>query len=243
MYGTPLPVNEIKLVSVHEMDYLITDSPEPRGEIWIRGPNIFGGYFKMPDKTSEAIEPDGWFKTGDVGKWRLDGNLQIIDRKKNIFKLAQGEYIRPEHIENIYKMSRFCANAFVHGDSLETYLVAIIVPDFPMLEEWIKKNGFSDQGPDALCKNDSLNAFLQKELGKVGEAEGLLGFEHCRHITLVPDDFTVESDLLTPSMKLKRHAAKTCLQNEIVEMYSKPMQSKIISRKQKKKKEKKKKKK
>merc|ERR1711964_366723 len=102
---------------------------------------------------AEAMDGD-WFKTGDVGKWRSDGNLQIIDRKKNIFKLAQGEYIRPEHVENIYKMNKYCANAFVHGESLYTYLVAIVVPDFEILSPWAAKiNELQDiaEDPAALC--------------------------------------------------------------------------------------------
>ena len=82
--GMPTSCCEIKLVDVPEMDYLTSDKPCSRGEIWIRGPTIFKGYYKMPEKTAEDITSEGWFKTGDVGLWRLDGNLQIIDRKKSI---------------------------------------------------------------------------------------------------------------------------------------------------------------
>eukprot|EP00478_Filoreta_tenera_P001202 GABV01001216.1.p1 GENE.GABV01001216.1~~GABV01001216.1.p1 ORF type:complete len:197 (-),score=40.17 GABV01001216.1:116-706(-) len=79
--GVPLECCEVKLVSVPDMDYLTTD-PEPRGEIWIRGPNVFKGYYKMPEQTAEVLTPDGWFKTGDIAKIRVDGNIAIIDRKK-----------------------------------------------------------------------------------------------------------------------------------------------------------------
>eukprot|EP01084_Bolivina_argentea_P038774 71691_1 len=103
---------EMKLVDVTDMNYTINDEPMPRGEIWFRGPSLFNGYYKMDKKTEEVLTKDGWFATGDVGQWRIDGKLQIIDRKKNIFKLSQGEYIRPEYIENVYKLSAFVVNIF-----------------------------------------------------------------------------------------------------------------------------------
>jgi len=141
--GTPLPCAEIKLVDVPDMNYLTTDKPEPRGEIWIRGPCVFKGYYKNPAITSEVLTNDGWFATGDVGKWRDDGNLQIIDRKKNIFKLAQGEYIRPEYIENVYKQSPYITNAFVYGDSNTTFLVGVFVLDFENIQPWAKKTAWN----------------------------------------------------------------------------------------------------
>ena len=142
--GTPVNCVEIKLVDVPDMNYYTTDKPEPRGEIWIRGPCVFKGYYKNREKTDEVLTEDGWFATGDVGKWQNNGKLVIIDRKKNIFKLAQGEYIRPEYIENIYKQSPYIANAFVYGNSLQTFLVAIIVPDWEVIPEWAQKNGLKD---------------------------------------------------------------------------------------------------
>eukprot|EP00494_Astrolonche_serrata_P031192 UN31461 len=137
--GVPLIVNEICLISVKEMDYTINDTDKKtgqkieRGEICFRGPNVFKGYWKMPEKTAETIDEDGWLHSGDIGTWTIDGNLKIIDRKKNIFKLSQGEYVAPEKIENIYIQSKWCAQAFVYGNSLETALVAIVVPDEEVL--------------------------------------------------------------------------------------------------------------
>lgn len=217
--GTPCNCMEIKLVSVPDMNYLVTDKPNPRGEIWIRGANIFGGYYKEPEKTAAVME-DGWFMTGDVGMWLPSGNLKIIDRKKNIFKLSQGEYIRPEHIENVYKMNRFVMNAFVYGDSLKNHLVAVIVPDPEVAEEWAKSKGITNTSPSALCCNSALKEHIVKEMRKTGEQEGLTGFEHAKAITLKPEDFTVESGLLTPSMKLKRHQAKLQFKSDIETMYA-----------------------
>jgi long-chain acyl-CoA synthetase len=107
---------EIKLVSVPEMRYHAKDN---RGEVWCHGYNVFKGYLKDPAKTAEVLTPDGWLKTGDIGSIDAKGRLSIIDRKKNIFKLSQGEYVAPEKLENTFVKSGFVAQIYVHGDSLQ----------------------------------------------------------------------------------------------------------------------------
>ncbi|MEQ2266559.1 Long-chain-fatty-acid--CoA ligase 5 [Xenotaenia resolanae] len=114
--GVPLPCNFLKLVDVDEMNYFASNG---EGEVCIKGTNVFKGYLKDPEKTAETLDKDGWLHTGDIGKWLPNGVLKIIDRKKNIFKLAQGEYIAPEKIENVYVRSGPVAQVFVHGDSLQ----------------------------------------------------------------------------------------------------------------------------
>lgn len=111
-----MPCNYIKLVDVEEMNYL---AAKGEGEVCVKGANVFKGYLKDPAKTAEALDKDGWLHTGDIGKWLPNGTLKIIDRKKHIFKLAQGEYIAPEKIENIYLRSEAVAQVFVHGESLQ----------------------------------------------------------------------------------------------------------------------------
>uniref|UniRef100_A0A8C6UPY7 Long-chain-fatty-acid--CoA ligase n=1 Tax=Neogobius melanostomus TaxID=47308 RepID=A0A8C6UPY7_9GOBI len=121
--GAPLPCNSVKLVDVPEMNYLAANG---EGEICVKGANVFKGYLKDPEKTKETIDDDGWVHTGDIGKWLPNGTLKIVDRKKHIFKLAQGEYIAPEKIENVYVRSDALAQVLFHGDSLQEVKEAIL---------------------------------------------------------------------------------------------------------------------
>jgi len=221
--GMPLGCCEVKLVDVPDMEYLTTD-PNPRGEIWIRGPNIFSGYYKQADVTNEVLGNDGWFQTGDIGMWLPDGNLKIIDRKKNLFKLSQGEYIRPEHIEGIYKHCKTIGNIYVHGDSQQNYLVAIIVPDLELLKQVMASQSLANI-PTTLQQavaDARVKQIIMKEMDDVAHQEQLRGFEVVKKIVLTAEDFTVENGLLTPSFKLKRHGVQKKYQSLIDALYKEP---------------------
>lgn len=142
--GIPAPCNEIKLVDVAEMGYTSQDKPYPRGEICVRGPNCFVGYYHDPEKTAEALDADGWVHSGDIGEWDARGRLCVIDRKKNLFKLSQGEYISPERVEAVLTKSPYIAQAYLHGDSLKSSTVAIIVPDQAALMLWLRRHQISE---------------------------------------------------------------------------------------------------
>ena len=210
--GVVLPCNEVKLVDVPDMAYLSTDLPRPRGEIWVRGFNVFAGYYKLPDVTAECLTEDGWFMTGDVGEWQDDGSLRIVDRKKNLFKLAQGEYIRPEHIEGVYKQSKHVAAIYVHGDSLHAHLVAIVVPN---------ADAYGGRSRAELIKDPKVMRDVLASMQAVGKAEKLNGFESVRRVLLVDEEFSVENGLLTPTLKVKRHAVAKRYEREIKELYEK----------------------
>lgn len=137
--GIPAPCNEIKLVDVPEMNYFAKDPVAPRGEICVRGPNCFTGYFRDEEKTQETLDAQGWVHSGDIGEWDARGRLKIIDRKKNIFKLSQGEFVAPERVEAVLTKSTLIAQCFLYGDSLESACLAVIVPDREEIKKWIHR--------------------------------------------------------------------------------------------------------
>ncbi|XP_024140618.1 long-chain-fatty-acid--CoA ligase 5 isoform X1 [Oryzias melastigma] len=215
--GMPLPCNYMKLVDVEEMSYFASNG---EGEVCIKGKNVFKGYLKDPERTAEALDKDGWLHTGDIGKWLPSGVLKIIDRKKNIFKLAQGEYIAPEKIENVYVRSEAVAQVFVHGDSLQSCLVAIVVPDADVLPSFAKKLGL--QGSiEELCKNLEVKKAIISDMTKLGREAGLKSFEQVKDVYLHPEMFTIENGLLTPTLKAKRADLKALFQPQIDQLYAK----------------------
>lgn len=214
--GAPLPCNYIKLVDVSEMNYLAVNG---EGEVCVKGPNVFQGYLKDPEKTAEAIDQDGWLHTGDIGKWLPNGTLKIVDRKKHIFKLAQGEYIAPEKIENVYIRSDAVAQAFVHGDSLQACLVAIVVPDPETLQKWAKTRGHVGTY-DELCQNKGVKNAILEDLIKLGKEGGLKSFEQVKDIALHNEMFSVENGLLTPTFKAKRADLRNHFREQIDKLYS-----------------------
>ncbi|CAI7794087.1 unnamed protein product [Closterium sp. NIES-53] len=139
--GPPQPSVDMKLAPVPEMEYLPSDKPKPRGEICFRGASVMVGYYKQQEMTAEVIDSDGWFHTGDIGQVNEDGTLTIIDRKKNIFKLAQGEYVAAEKLEVLYAGAAVVAQIFVYGDSFKSSLVAVVVPEKDVLSDWATSSG------------------------------------------------------------------------------------------------------
>ncbi|KAL1317014.1 hypothetical protein HN51_069118 [Arachis hypogaea] len=218
--GSPNPACEVKLVDVPEMNYTSDDQPYPRGEICVRGPIIFQGYYKDEAQTREVIDEEGWLHTGDIGTWLPGGRLKIIDRKKNIFKLAQGEYIAPEKIENVYVKCKFVAQCFVYGDSLNSSLVAVVAVDPDVLKAWAASEGITYNDISQLCNDPRARAAVLADMDAVGQEAQLRGFEFVKAVTLVPEPFTMENDLLTPTFKIKRPQAKEYFAKAISDMYS-----------------------
>lgn len=227
--GAVLSCNELRLKDVPDMGYLRTDQVHKagereipchgRGEICFKGTNLFKGYYKMPNKTAEAIDEDGWFHSGDIGMWLPDGRLKIIDRKKNIFKLAQGEYVAPEKIEGLNVQSHFVAQSFVYGDSLKTQLVAIVVPDPDTAASWAKQNG-SQKSLAELCKDAGFKKAVLNDLQQLARSAKLSGFEVIKAVFLEPTPWDPGGEVLTPTFKLQRNKAKDKYQARIDELYA-----------------------
>lgn len=242
--GPPAACCEIKLVDVPEMQYRTTDVPAPRGEIWVRGPSVFSGYHKDPAQTAEVLDDAGWLHTGDIGAWLAGGRLKIIDRKKNIFKLAQvciarkgaevrivvltdsgaqGEYVAPEKIENVYLRAPLVASVFVTGDSLAPCLVAVVVPDEEALVAWARGAALPAGAPAdvrALCADPRTAAAVLDQMNREADRAGLRSFERAKAVHLVAEPWTVEGGLITPSFKLKRPQARAFFKPAIDAMYA-----------------------
>lgn len=218
--GTPLSCCECKLVDVPEMNYSSKDDP-PKGEICLRGPNLFKGYFKDKEKTDEVLMEDGWFHTGDIGRWNPNGTLSIIDRKKNIFKLAQGEYVAVEYLEGVYLRSKYVAQVWVYGNSFKRYLLAVVVPDPDVLVPWAKQNGISATEFAEICKDEKVKKLILDDLTAVGKAAKLQGFEMIKDLFVESEQFSVDNDLMTPSFKLRRPQLLKYYQEKIDAMYEK----------------------
>ena len=218
--GIPFPCCEVKLVDVPEMGYTSKDQPYPRGEVCFRGHNCFKGYLDEPEKTKEALDKDGWVHSGDIGMWDGNGRLKIIDRKKNIFKLAQGEYIAPDKIESVYVNHELVAQSFVYGDSLQATLVGIVFPNEENLKKWAKKNGLEDKTFAEMCKLEKVKRHILAELQKHGKSHDLKGFENVKNIYLDHVLMSVENDLLTPTFKSKRHEIKQKYKKIIEQLYA-----------------------
>ncbi|KAH8513257.1 hypothetical protein H0E87_006521 [Populus deltoides] len=199
--GPPVPNVDVCLESVPEMGYDALSST-PRGEICIRGKTLFAGYYKREDLTKEVLN-DGWFHTGDIGEWQPDGSMKIIDRKKNIFKLSQGEYVAVENLENIYSLVSDIDSIWVYGNSFESFLVAVANPNQQALEHWAQEHGISGDFK-ALCENPRAKEYMLGELTKIGKEKKLKGFEFIKAIHLDPEPFDMERDLTTPTYKKKR---------------------------------------
>lgn len=213
--GPPLPCCGIKLVDVAEMEYFASDG---KGEVCVKGYNVFQGYFNDPEKTKDTLDEDGWLHTGDIGMWLPNGTLKIVDRKKHIFKLAQGEYIAPEKIENIYIRSSFVSQIFVHGESLKSCLVAVVVPDPESLKKWAHEKSLQGSYTE-WCSNPALKKDILSDLTAMGKKGGLKSFEQVKDVYITSEAFTVDNNLLTPTLKTKRPELKKYFTPQIEAMY------------------------
>ncbi|OQR96123.1 long-chain-fatty-acid-CoA ligase, partial [Thraustotheca clavata] len=224
--GPPVTSCHVRLMSVPEMGYNITDTVHGegvhqvavngRGEICMYGPTIFMGYYKNPEKTAEALDENGWLHSGDIGIWTLDGRLKIVDRKKNIFKLSQGEYVAPEKIENIIKDSPFVNQSFVYGDSLHATLVAVVVPEEFEVAKFQLPGTFADW-----CADSTVARTILADLQRVSKQQGLLGYEIVNSIVLSAEPFSVDNNMLTPTFKIRRNDIKKAFMHQIDMLYAK----------------------
>ena len=187
------------------------------GEILVRGPNVMRGYYGQPEATA-AVLKDGWFYTGDVGHLDKDGRLYITDRKKDLFKLSNGKYVAPQLIESLLKQSEFVSQVVVVGAGRKQP-VALIVPDWENLQEALteaREQVSRDKGE--LSKNPTAIKLVQKDVASL--TSDLADYERIRRVALLPQEFSIDSGELTPTLKVKRRVIDERYGNIIEELYS-----------------------
>jgi long-chain acyl-CoA synthetase len=186
------------------------------GELEVTGPSVFHGYWNKPKETEEAFTADGWFKTGDIGNVDGDGYLSITDRKKELLKTSGGKLIAPQPIENKLKANSLVGQAALVGDK-HKFACVLISPNMAVLKSWAAGQGVSVADHKVLVKDPKVVALYQ---GIVTQVNGTLAhFEDMKRLCVVPDEWTVETGELTPSMKLKRRVVEKKYAAEIAEFY------------------------
>ncbi len=188
------------------------------GEILVKGPTVFKGYWEMPEETRNAFV-DGWFKTGDIGELDSEGFLSITDRKKDLIKTSGGKFIAPQPIENALKNNVLVAQAAIIGDKRK-YASVIISPHFPLLEDWAHANGVSYTSRQELVGSDKVRALYRGIVEDLNKR--LAQFETIKKIVVVPDEFTVATGEITPTLKLKRRVIEAKYRQQIDELYQQP---------------------
>jgi len=189
----------------------------PNDEVLVRGPNVMKGYLNKPKETAEAIDPDGWFHTGDQGRFDPEGNLIITGRIKELIVTAYGKNVAPVAVEQAIAQSKYVEQVIVYGDK-KPFLSALIVPSPLALEAFARERGIGFKGyADVLGHPDVLKLY-EDEIGKA--LTGFAKYEQVRQFRLVPEPFTVENGLLTPSIKMKRPQIAAAYRGEIEAMYA-----------------------
>ncbi|MDI9527090.1 MAG: long-chain fatty acid--CoA ligase [Pseudomonadota bacterium] len=186
------------------------------GEILVKGPQIFTGYWKMPRETRECFTEDGWFMTGDIGRFDSEGFLEITDRKKELFVTSGGKNVAPHPIELMITGRPYIDQACLTGDG-EKYLTCLIVPDFPELKRFARKKGITFTDHADLIRQGEIRELIQAQINEVNQR--LARYEQIKYFTLLPRPFSVEGGELTPTLKLKRRVIKELYREEIKAMY------------------------
>ena len=186
------------------------------GELEARGPSVFPGYWNKPKETAETFTADGWLKTGDIANMDADGFLSITDRKKELLKTSGGKLIAPQPIENKLKAHSLVGNAALVGDK-HKFACVLISPNFAILEGWAKVKGVAFTDRKDLVKQERVVARYQRIVNEVNAT--LAPFETIKRIAVVPDEWSIESDELTPSMKLKRRVVEKKYTAELERFY------------------------
>ena len=187
------------------------------GELLVRGPSVFRGYWKLPEETKNSFVDD-WFKTGDIASLDADGFLSITDRKKDLIKTSGGKFIAPQPLENQLKANRLVAQAAIIGDRRK-FPAVLIAPQFSALEEWARIKSIPFSSHAELINSPKVQELYERIVEALNE--NLAQFQKLKKVLLVPDEFSIVSGELTPSLKLKRRFVEQKYKAEIDNLYAK----------------------
>jgi long-chain acyl-CoA synthetase len=186
------------------------------GELLVRGPSVFKGYWNMPEESAATFDGD-WFKTGDIANLDAEGFLSITDRKKDLIKTSGGKFIAPQPIENSLKSNHFIAEAAILGDR-RRFPAVVIVPAFAALEDWARQNGISFRSRQELVSSPLVQALYEQIVEQVNH--NLARFERLKKVLLIPEELSIENGTLTPTMKLRRRHVEARYQEQIEKLYA-----------------------
>ncbi|MCP4360160.1 MAG: long-chain fatty acid--CoA ligase, partial [Chloroflexi bacterium] len=186
------------------------------GEILLKGPGVFTEYYKNPTATRHAFTADGWFCSGDIGELDEDGYLRITDRKKNIIVTAGGKNVAPAHIENLLMHSPLISQAMVHGDKRK-YLVALITLDPETIQIWADEQGKGAMSYEELSGDTAVHPLVQAIVDEANQY--LARYEQIKYFRILPEEVSVENDMLTPTLKLKRRVVEEKYEDWLDGMY------------------------
>ncbi len=208
-----LNTNEV-IAQISGEDYPTDLSSEP-GEILCKGPNVMRGYWRNDEATKEMIDDDGWLHTGDVGRF-VDGNLKITDRIKHMIVNAGGKNIYPGPIEDMFKTSKWIDQMVVVGEA-QNFMAGLIVPDFEVLSKFAKDNGLEYKKNEVLITHPEVHEVYKKEIRAFSKE--LASHEKIRDFRLLPNEFTVETGEITPTMKVKRRVIAEKYADQIADIF------------------------
>jgi long-chain acyl-CoA synthetase len=201
--GRPIPGVEVKIAD--------------DGEILTRGPNVMAGYYRKREATSEALDEEGWFHTGDIGQLDADGFLSITDRKKDLIVTAGGKNIAPQPIEGLVKASKFVSNAVMLGDR-RRFPIMLVVPNFETLSSWAKTQRIATDDIEAMLRRPEVESKMDREVRTT--LRDLARFEVPKKLLLLSKDFSIEAGELTPTLKIKRRVVEQRHRLAIEKLYA-----------------------
>ncbi|MDE5596029.1 MAG: long-chain fatty acid--CoA ligase [Muribaculaceae bacterium] len=200
--GTPLPEIEVKIGADNE--------------ILVKAPTVMRGYYRRPEATAEAFTEDGWFRTGDAGRFDEKGALILTERIKDLFKTSNGKYIAPQAIESRLGEDKYIEQVAVIGDQRK-YVTAIIIPAFEALKEYARRKKIAFRSIDELIQNNDIKKMIAERIERL--QKGFANFEKIKRFTLLPKEFSIESGELTNTLKLRRPIINNRYAHEIEAMY------------------------